>query len=58
LEILVKFFYTFSLEEVKVYAEVARQMWFRRNNVVHGGDFLHPNDLIVFIPSQNLRHKI
>jgi hypothetical protein len=33
-------------EEFELHAEVARRLWFRRNSVVHGGDFLHSNDLI------------
>jgi len=30
-------FVEFRSDEVDIYAEVARQLWFRRNNVVHGG---------------------
>lgn len=27
--------------------EIARRIGFRRNSVIHGGDILHPNDVIL-----------
>jgi hypothetical protein len=35
-----------SGEEVEVHAEIARRIWFRRNLVVHDGEFSHPNNVI------------
>jgi hypothetical protein len=34
-------------EEIELHAEVARKLWFRRNAVVHGGDFIDPNAVIL-----------
>jgi hypothetical protein len=31
-----------DLAELEILAVVARKIWFRRNSVVHGGDFIHP----------------
>lgn len=39
--------YCLGLYEVEFHAEIARRIWFRRNTVVHGGDSIHPNDLIL-----------
>jgi hypothetical protein len=36
-----------SHEEVELHVEVARRIWFRRNIVVHGGEFTHPNSVIL-----------
>lgn len=36
-----------TLEEFELPAKVARRLWFRRNSVVHGGDFLHSNAFII-----------
>jgi hypothetical protein len=41
------FFDLCSLEEVDINVEIARRIWFRRNSVVHRGDFLHPNDVLL-----------
>lgn len=35
-----------SGEDVEVYAETARRIWFRRNSVVCEGEFIHPNEVI------------
>jgi hypothetical protein len=34
-------------KEFDRHAEVARRIWFRRNLVVHGGEFNHPNQVII-----------
>ncbi len=34
-------------EELDRHAEVARIIWFRQNSVVHGGEFNHPNKVII-----------
>jgi hypothetical protein len=46
-EVMDKFFAIYTLEEVDINAEIARRIWFRRNSVVHGGYFLHPNEVIL-----------
>jgi hypothetical protein len=33
-------------EEVELFAEVARRIWLRRNDLVHGGTFTHPSLLL------------
>jgi hypothetical protein len=33
--------------EVELHAEVARKLWFQRNTVVHSGEFIHPNALLL-----------
>jgi hypothetical protein len=33
-------------EDDEVYAETAKRIWFRRNSVVHEGEFIHPNEVI------------
>jgi hypothetical protein len=33
-------------EEVEFHVEITRRIWFRRNTVVHGGEFTHPNILV------------
>jgi hypothetical protein len=38
-------------------AEGARQLWFKRNKVVHGGDFAHPNDLILIAKNHIADYK-
>jgi hypothetical protein len=45
-EVVEMFFVLCSPEEVDFNVEMARRIWFRRNSVVHGGDFLHPNDVL------------
>jgi hypothetical protein len=45
-EILDFIFARFELEEVELFAEIARRLLFRRNDVVHGGNFSHPNEVI------------
>jgi ribonuclease HI len=42
---------------VEFFAEIARQLWFRGNNVIHGGIFLHPNELIVLARSHIFDYK-
>jgi hypothetical protein len=32
--------------EFQLFVEIARQVWFRRNEVVHGGPFTHPTALV------------
>jgi hypothetical protein len=33
-------------EEIKQFVGIARRLWLRRNEVVHGGRMIHPNDLV------------
>jgi hypothetical protein len=33
-------------DEFCLFVEVARQVWFRRNETVHGGPFTHPTVLV------------
>jgi ribonuclease HI len=33
-------------EEINLFVGLARKIWFRRNEVVHGGSFTHPNVLV------------
>jgi hypothetical protein len=35
-----------NTEELCLFARIARGMWLRRNEVVHGGKFLHPTLLV------------
>jgi hypothetical protein len=53
-EVLEYLFVEFRPDEVDMYAEGARQLWFKRNKVVHGGDFAHPNDLIILIAKNHI----
>lgn len=46
-EVIEHMFERCSVGEVEVQVEVARRIWFRRNTVVHGGDFLHPNVVVL-----------
>jgi len=46
-EVMEKFFDLCTSGEVDINVETARRIWFRRNSVIHGGDFLHPNDVIL-----------
>jgi len=32
-------------EEFVLFVGIARKIWFRRNTVVHGGEFLHSNSI-------------
>lgn len=41
-------------EEICVFIGLARRLWFRRNEVVHGGVFTHPNALV----QQTLKFKV
>lgn len=50
-------FVKFRPDEVDMYAEGARQLWFKRNKVVHGGDFAHPNDLILIAKNHIADYK-
>jgi hypothetical protein len=45
-ELLDFMFARFDPEEVELFVEIARRLWFRRNDVVHGGYFSHPNEVI------------
>jgi hypothetical protein len=45
-EVVEMFFVLCSPEEVDFNVEIARRIWFRRNSVVYGGDFLHPNEVL------------
>jgi hypothetical protein len=31
------------MDEFELFVGIAKKIWFRRNLVVHGGEFLHPN---------------
>jgi hypothetical protein len=33
-------------EEIELFAVLARRLWFRRNDVVHGGILTHPNQVV------------
>jgi hypothetical protein len=33
-------------EELRLFVGIAKRIWFRRNEVVHGGPFTHPNVLV------------
>jgi hypothetical protein len=33
-------------EELRLFVRIARRVWFRRNEVVHGGSFTHPTILV------------
>ena len=33
-------------DEFQLFVEIARQMWFGRNETVHGGPFTHPTALV------------
>jgi len=35
------------VEDLELVVVVARKIWFRRNEVMHRGDFLRPNQLFV-----------
>jgi ribonuclease HI len=35
-----------AIEEVELFAIIARRIWHRRNEVVHGGDFRHPMQMV------------
>lgn len=39
-------FYKCDLEEFDLFVGIARKIWFCRNSMVHGGDFIHPNILL------------
>jgi hypothetical protein len=34
-----------EMEELELFATIARQIWFKRNTVIHGGVFTHPNQV-------------
>jgi hypothetical protein len=38
-------------EEFDLHAKAARRIWFRRNTVVHEGDFVHPMKLSTQLPN-------
>jgi hypothetical protein len=33
-------------DELQLFGSIARRIWFRRNEVVHGGSFIYPTILI------------
>jgi hypothetical protein len=35
-----------SEEDIKLFVGLARKLWFWRNEVIHGGQFIHPNELV------------
>jgi hypothetical protein len=35
-----------EMEEIKIFVGVARRLWLRRNEVIHGGAFTHPIVLV------------
>jgi hypothetical protein len=35
-----------NLQEIKQFVGMARRLWLRRNDVLHGGHFIHPNVLV------------
>jgi hypothetical protein len=37
--------------------EIAHRIWLRRNSVVHGGDFLHPNEVILSVTNAIIEYK-
>jgi ribonuclease HI len=39
-------FLFYDPEEIKQFVGIARRLWMRRNEVVHGGHMMHPNDLV------------
>jgi ribonuclease HI len=46
LQLVEEMFNKCDREEFGFFVRIARQIWFRRNSVVHGEDFLHPNLLV------------
>lgn len=34
-----------DMEEIELMAVAAGKIWFRRNTVIHGGEFTHPNQV-------------
>ena len=34
-----------ELAKIELMAMIARKVWFQRNNIVHGGNFSHPNQV-------------
>ena len=34
-------------EDIALFVGIARRIWLRRNEVLHGGKFLHPSELIL-----------
>jgi hypothetical protein len=46
-EVIEYMFEMCKIEEVEFHVEVARRIWFKRNEMVHGGDFIYPNAVIL-----------
>jgi hypothetical protein len=46
LDIFEQFLFRCSHEEVSLFAILAKKLWARRNAVLHGGEFSHPNLLV------------
>jgi ribonuclease HI len=46
LQVVEEIFLQCDLEETKQFVGIARRLWLRRNEVVHGGRMMHPNDLV------------
>lgn len=36
-----------SKEELNIFALTTKKIWAKRNDVVHGGDFQHPNRIVI-----------
>lgn len=39
-------FNSYGEDEIKLFVDLVRKIWFRRNEVLHGGSFAHPNLLV------------
>lgn len=35
-----------TMEDLEIMVVVARNLWFRRNSLIHGGEFGHPTQLV------------
>jgi hypothetical protein len=46
LQVAEKIFQTYGREKLTVFVGLARRIWFRRKEVVHAGEFKHPNKLL------------
>lgn len=44
--VMEEFFQTCDREELRLFVGIARRLWQRINEFVHGGPFLHPNALV------------
>jgi ribonuclease HI len=46
LQVVEEMFRKCDMEEFELFVGIARRIWFRRNSVIHGGVFIHPNSLL------------